>query len=59
MKSFEDNLYDLYVNKKLNESGLNDYIYILLQKINSLKIKVMDLENANTAFQNKKNEVRK
>ncbi len=58
MKSFEDNLYDLYVNKKLNESGLNDYIYILLQKINSLKIKVMDLENANTAFQNKKNEVK-
>lgn len=41
----EEVLYDFYLNKKLNESGLNEYISILLQEIFSLKQKIIDLEH--------------
>ncbi len=42
---YKEALYHLYVNNKLNEAGLSNYISILLKELSEEKIKIVDLEN--------------
>ncbi len=42
---YEEVLFSLHINKKLNEKGYSDYVGILRREVIDLKQKIIDLEN--------------